>query len=274
VIEIIELIKVAILGIVEGITEFLPISSTGHLIVASELLDFRTSLEGSFEIFIQLGAVVAVVAFYRADLFDQLRHVRTNQGVQRLWLALIIATIPAAVVGFLARDFIKESLHSSLVVAITLIVGGIVLIWVEKRNGRVENTDLTDHLYHINLRQALLIGFAQTLAYIPGMSRSAASIIGGMIFGLNREVATRFSFYLAIPTLGGATIVDLLLNLDQVTSNDLVYLLVGTIVSGLVAWFAVGWLLRYIANNNFIPFGYYRIAAGLVFLALIAVNVL
>jgi undecaprenyl-diphosphatase len=161
-----------------------------------------------------------------------------------------------------------------LVVAITLIVGGIVLIWVEKRNGRVENTDLTDHLYHINLRQALLIGFAQTLAYIPGMSRSAASIIGGMIFGLNREVATRFSFYLAIPTLGGATIVDLLLNLDQVTSNDLVYLLVGTIISGLVAWFAVGWLLRYIANNNFIPFGYYRIAAGLVFLALIAVNVL
>jgi len=274
VIELVELIKVIILGIVEGITEFLPISSTGHLIVASALLDFRTSLEGTFEIFIQLGAVVAVVALYRADLLHQVRTVRTNQAVQRLWLALIIATIPAAAVGFLARDFIKETLFSPLVVAITLIVGGIVLILVEKRNGHVENTALTFNLYHINLRQALLIGLAQTLAYIPGMSRSAASIIGGMVFGLNREVATRFSFYLAIPTLGGATIVDLLLNLDQVTTNDLVYLLVGTVVSGLVAWFAVGWLLRYIANNNFIPFGYYRIAAGLVFLALMALNVL
>ncbi|NDJ62744.1 MAG: undecaprenyl-diphosphate phosphatase [Chloroflexi bacterium] len=274
-VEVSELIKAVILGIVEGITEFLPISSTGHLIVASALLDFQIGLEGTFEIFIQLGAVVAVVAFYRRDLFRQLRTVRADRGVQRLWLAIAVAFLPAAVIGLLLRDWIKAVLFSPVVVAITLIVGGVLLIVVERRpgmqSGRLVTTEALDQ---IGWRQAVVIGFAQTLALVPGVSRSAASIIGGMFSGLSRQTATQFSFYLAIPTLGGATVVDLLLSLDEIGSDELVYLAVGTVVSAVVAWFAIGWLLRYVSNNNFIPFGYYRIAAGLIFLLLAAAAVI
>lgn len=267
----IDLIKVVILGIVEGITEFLPISSTGHLIVASALLDFQTALEGTFELFIQIGAVVAVALFYRHELWRQISTVHKDRKIQGFWLAVIVAGVPASLVGFLLRDTIKEMLFNPLTVAITLIIGGIVFIIVENRPSITQN-NRTHALTDISLRQAMIIGIAQAFALIPGVSRSGASIIGGLVGGLDRPTATAFSFFLSIPILGGATIIDLLLNLDKVQSGDWINLILGAVVSGIVAWFAISWLLRYVARNNFIPFGIYRIIAGIVILILIALN--
>jgi undecaprenyl-diphosphatase len=272
-----EWIKVVILGIVEGITEFLPISSTGHLLIFSSLLDFKNSLNGTFEIFIQIGAVGAVIGFYRHDLWRQVRTVRSDQGVQKLWLAIIIASIPAAVMGLLLHDIIKEKLfsqdHSSYVVAITLILGGIVFLIVEQRRFGAR-TMTTSELSEITIKQSLFIGVCQMLALVPGVSRSGASIVGGMLVGLNRQTATAFSFYLSIPVLGGATIVDLLLSADEISRDDLAFLLIGAIISGIVAWIAIGWLLRYVARNDFIYFGYYRIIAGVVIIFLLVIGTL
>lgn len=269
-----EWINVVILGIVEGITEFLPISSTGHLLVASAFLqsELTERLGGTFEIFIQIGAVLAVLGFYREDLLRQARTVRTDPRVQRLWLGVVVASIPAAIFGFLARDFVKDVLFSPAVVATTLIIGGIIFIIVERRPQA--ETFTAPELEDITLRQALLIGFAQTLALVPGVSRSGASIVGALLMGVSRPAATAFSFYLAIPVLGGATVLDLLLSLDEIQSGDLLYLFLGTVVSAIVAWISIGWLLRFVSSNTFIPFGYYRIIAGVVVFALIAIGVL
>jgi undecaprenyl-diphosphatase len=268
-----ELLKVVLLGIVEGITEFLPVSSTGHLIVAVALLRpaFSSGLENTFEIFIQLGAVIAVVVYYWRDLWARLIAVAHQQQARRFWLNLAVAVVPAAVVGFLLRDTIKAVLFNPAVVASALITGGAALILVERRMGDQARTDDIDAL---TTRQAALIGVAQVVALIPGVSRSAASILGGMGVGLSRSAATRFSFYLAIPTLGGATILDLLLSLDEITANDWLYLLVGTVVAGIVAWLAIRWLLAYVARSSFTAFGYYRIAAGIVVLLLMLAGVL
>lgn len=266
-----EIIKVIILGIVEGLTEFLPISSTGHLIVASALLDFRNALGGTFEIFIQLGAVVAVIIFFRAELLKQVTTVTRDKGVQRLWVNIIIAFIPAAALGFLFSDQIKEVLFRPIVVAISLIIGGIIFLLVERRpNQPVEASTLET----ITPRQALAIGISQITALIPGVSRSGSTIVGGLLFGVDRAAATKFSFYLAIPTLGIATLYDLVKNLRLIQSGDWVNLIIGAVVSGIVAWVAIRWLLNYVARNNFIAFGYYRILAGLVIIALVIVNVL
>jgi undecaprenyl-diphosphatase len=265
-------LKVILLGIVEGITEFLPISSTGHLIVAAALLDFGGALGGTFEIFIQFGAVVAVVLFYRAELWQQVRSVWSDTGVQRLWLALAIAFVPAAGIGFLFGDEIKRVLFNPAVVAISLIVGGIIFLLVE-RSG-IASRAQTHEITAITPRKALLIGIAQVAALIPGVSRAGTSIIGGMLVGLDRSAATRFSFFLAIPTLGIATLYDLISNLDKLQGGDLFNLLLGAVVSGIVAWFAIGWLLRFVSRNSFVSFGYYRILAGAVILLLVATNVL
>ncbi|MEQ8675392.1 MAG: undecaprenyl-diphosphate phosphatase [Aggregatilineales bacterium] len=267
-----EWIKVVILGIVEGITEFLPISSTGHLIVGAAILDFKGSIDGTFEIFIQLGAIIAVIGFYRAEILTQVRTVQTDKNVQHFWLAIIIAAIPAAIFGLLLRDWITEVLFSPLVVAVSLIIGGIVFLIVERRP-QVETAETND-LMQITFRQALLVGVAQTLALIPGVSRSGASIIGGLYSGMDRQVATNFSFYLSIPVLGGATILSLLLSLNEISSDDLLNLIIGAIVSGIVAWFAIGWLLRYVAHNNFVVFGYYRIFAGVVIILLVMAKII
>jgi undecaprenyl-diphosphatase len=278
-----ELIKVILLGIVQGITEFLPISSTGHLIVTSAALDFRGSIGGTFEIFIQLGSVLAVIAYYRADLLRQIRTVRSDRGVQRLWLAIVVAAIPASLVGFAARNFVKDLFYTGegesanttglIVIALALIVGGIIFLLIERREAaRTQRTTDVD-LNNITLRQAVGVGIAQTFALIPGVSRSGASIVGGLLSGLNRQTATAFSFYLAIPMLGGATIIDLLLSLDEITSSEqILNLIVGALVTAVVSWFAIGWLLRYIARNSYVIFGWYRIFAGAVILLLVAVG--
>ncbi len=273
-----ELIKILILGVVEGLTEFLPISSTGHLIVATEVLNFENNLGSTFEIFIQIGAVIAVIAYYRADFLNQARTIKKDSNVQRLWLGIVVAFIPAAVLGVLFEDQIDAVLFSPTVVAISLIIGGIIFIIVERspltRDTESSENDEAQTLTDVTLKQAFLIGVVQTFALVPGVSRSGASIIGGMVSGLHRKVATQFSFYLAIPTLGGATVYKFVQSIDGMSGTDLVYLILGAVISGIVAWLSIGWLLRYVSSNSFIPFGYYRIFAGIVILLLILGGVL
>jgi undecaprenyl-diphosphatase len=267
-------LNVIILGIVEGITEFLPISSTGHLIVAKDLLNFDAVPPDLFEIFIQFGAVVAVVVYYAPDLWRELRAIPTDKSVQQFWLAILVATLPAIAIGVLFGDEIRTALFSPAVVALALIAGGIAFIVIEryyldKRSPLDENATV-----RVTLRQALIIGLCQLIALVPGMSRSGMSILGGMAAGLPRQAATRFSFYLAIPLLGGATVYSLVKSLSDLNSTSLLYLLVGAVVSGFVAWLSIAWLLRYVSRNTFIPFGYYRILAGTIILVLIVMRIL
>lgn len=258
--------KVVILGIVEGITEFLPISSTGHLLITSDLLRFENSLGGTFEIFIQLGAVIAVVGYYLRDLWAQARSFPSSAETRRFWFAIGLAFVPAAVIGLTLHSWVKAVLFSPTVIAIALITGGIILIVIERMP--IRTARISDER-KLSLRQALIIGFAQTIALIPGVSRSGASIVGGMLAGLDRRSATAFSFYLAIPTLGIATIVDLLTSLDLLTPGDIGRLFLGAVISMVVAWLSIGWLLRYVAANSWVAFGIYRILAGLAILALV-----
>ncbi len=267
----IEWLKVVILGIVEGVTEFLPISSTGHLIIASELLHFDPSLKDSFDIFIQLGAVVAVLFYYRKDLWQQARKLPTDRTIQRFWLAVVVATIPAGAVGFLFRHRIKEVLFQPLVVALALIIGGVVFILVE-RNPPAERS--TTQIESIGLWQALRIGIAQLFALVPGVSRSGASIIGGLFVGLDRRTATQFSFFLAMPILGAATVLEFVDALSTINSDQILMLLLGALISGIVAWFSIGWLLRYVSNNSFVVFGYYRILIGILIIIAVAARLL
>lgn len=264
----VDLIKAIILGIVEGLTEFLPISSTGHLIVAAALLDFGARMNGTFEVFIQVGAVVAVIVYYRAELLKQVATVPKDKGVQRFWLGIIIAFIPAAVLGFLFLDKIKAELFNPTVVAISLIVGGIIFLIIERMG--IGEKATTHEITSISPRQAVIVGVSQIVALIPGVSRSGATIVGGMLSGLDRSTAAQFSFYLAIPTLGIATVYDLIKSLSELQSGDMVFLIVGAIVSGIVAWLSIRWLLGYISGHKFTAFGYYRIIAGIVILVLVA----
>lgn len=267
-------LQVIILGLVEGVTEFLPISSTGHLVVTREFLRFKSSLGATFEIFIQLGAVLAVVGYYYRDLWAQAAAILGRRGpraepatARRLWLGVLVAFLPAAVIGLALHHWIKGTLFRPSVIASTLILGGVGFVLVElllKRPPRART------LTELTLRQAFVVGVAQVLALVPGVSRSGASIIGGLLVGLDRPTATAFSFYLAIPTLGGATIVDLLQSLSLVTPGEGARLALGTVVSLIVAWASIGWLLRYVSHRGFIPFGIYRLLLGAVVFGLVA----
>ncbi len=259
---------VVILGIVEGLTEFLPISSTAHLLIVADLLGFQDSIGGTFEIFIQLGAILAVVAYYASDLLVQARSLSTSATTRRFWIAIVLAFLPAAVVGLALHSWIKQVLFASpSVIAWALILGGIVLIVIERLSKRAPTTQDVEQ---VSFGQALGIGIAQMLALVPGVSRSGASIVGGKLGGLDRRTATAFSFYLSIPTLGAATLVDLLGSLDQISGSDIGRLLLGAVVSGVVAWISIGWLLRYVAGHSFVAFGIYRIVVGALVLALVA----
>lgn len=251
----------AILGMIEGVTEFLPISSTGHLIVASDLLHFQDS-KGVFEIAIQLGAILAVIWYYGETLLSHARTITSDRSVQILWLGILVAFIPAAILGVLLKDFITEVLFSPYVVAISLIVGGVILWLVEGMTHRAQTKQLSE----VSLLQAFGIGCVQLLAMIPGVSRSGATIVGGLLFGLDRSLATTFSFYLAMPTLGAATLYSLLKDFSSLSSDMLVSLLIGSVVAFVVSLLVIRWLLRYVANNNFRGFAVYRIVAGVVIL--------
>jgi undecaprenyl-diphosphatase len=273
---LLDLIKAALMGVVEGITEFLPVSSTGHLIVAGSLLQFYPDNEtfaNAFTIFIQLGAVIAVIVYYWRRLWGQVRDINTAQA-QRFWLNLFLAFLPAAVLGLLLADIVDALLFQNWVVATSLIIGGIIFLIIENRPQTNTTDGKINDLDAMTPAQALIIGFSQTIALIPGVSRSGASIVSALLIGMSRPVATEFSFYLAIPTLGAATLYSLFRVRDTITPDNLLVLLVGTVVSGIIAWLSIAWLLRFVANNTFKAFGYYRILAGIIILVLIATNVI
>jgi undecaprenyl-diphosphatase len=248
-----DLINAFILGIVEGLTEFLPISSTGHLILAADLLGATDERWTVFNLVIQTGAMLAVVWEYRARFFRIDPKLYTN---------LIVAFIPAAVLGLLFGGLIKAHLFHAVPVAIAFIVGALVIFWVEGRHrvARVEETrDMT-------WLDALKVGVAQCAALIPGTSRSGATIIGGMLFGLSRKAATEFSFFLAVPTLVAAGAYDLLKHRALFSSEHLAPLAVGLVVSFVSAFIVIRWLVRYVATHDFKPFAWYRIVFGVVVL--------
>lgn len=263
-------IKVVILGIVEGITEFLPISSTGHLIVATRLLAYPPeAVRSTFEIFIQLGAIIAVIVYYARDLIQMVRGVFNNPATQRFWVSIGIAFVPAAAIGFLFRREIKAALFNPTVVALSLIIGGVIFLVIERGERQAHVTTFEQ----LDFKHAMLIGLAQLFALIPGVSRSGASIVGGMLAGLDRVTATKFSFFLAIPTLGLATLYELFSAVSDgiVTAADVPVFALGTVVSFVVALLSIAWLLRFVSSNSFRPFGIYRIIAGIVILILVVV---
>lgn len=270
--------QAVILGLVEGITEFLPISSTGHLIVTEHLLGFRDQ-SNTFTVVIQIGAILAVVLYYFKDLMARVGGLfRGQANALKFWLNLIIATIPAAVIG-LALEETLSAIDTPLTVAIALIVGGIILYVLEtiRGNKTSEPEPLEPMIDSITPLQALLIGLAQVLAVLfPGTSRSGASIVGGWLVGLNRVTATAFSFYMGIPTLGAAGFYKLYKARNELGNlpGGSVALLVGSVVSLVTAFLAVTWLLKYVSRNNFKGFAIYRIVAGVMILILLATNVM
>ena len=248
------LLHAFLLGIVEGLTEFLPISSTGHLILAGDLLNFNDDRAKVFEVVIQMGAMLAVVWEYRARFF----HID-----RRLYLNLAVAFMPAAVLGLAFASAIKAQLFKPVPVALAFIIGGLVIMWAERKDHqvRIENVD------DMSWGDALKVGIAQAFALIPGTSRSGATIIGGMLFGLSRRAATEFSFFLAVPTLMAAGMYDFYKHRALFDPADLGMFAVGSVTAFISAFLCVRWLLRYIATHDFRPFAWYRIAFGIVVLA-------
>jgi undecaprenyl-diphosphatase len=258
-------LKALIMGIVEGLTEFLPISSTGHLILAGSLLNFTGEKVKVFEIVIQAGAMLSVCWEYRLKLRTVIAGLFSDAKAQKFALNLVIAFLPAAILGALFNSKIKAVLFAPVPVAIAFIVGGLIILWVEKRNkaappARIESVD------DMSMLDALKVGCAQALALVPGTSRSGATIIGGMLFGLSRKAATEFSFFLAIPTLFGATIYSLYKERALLSMADLPLFGVGTAAAFVSAFFCVRWLLRYISSHDFSAFAWYRIVFGFVVL--------
>lgn len=263
--------KILIMGIVEGLTEFLPISSTGHLILAGSLLNFTGEKMKVFEIVIQAGAIFAVCWEYRQKIASVCSGLGSDPKARKFMLNLIIAFLPAAVLGLLFSKKIKAVLFAPVPVALAFIIGGLVILWVERKHKGVDEHDPSHARIHsvedMSALDALKIGAAQAFALIPGTSRSGATIIGGMLFGLSRKAATEFSFFLAIPTLLGATVYSLYKAREDLSAADIPMFGLGTIASFVSAFFCVRWLLRYIASHNFNAFAWYRIAFGIMILA-------
>ena len=256
------LVKAAILGVVEGATEFIPVSSTGHLIVVGDWLGFTGEDAKAFEIFIQLGAILAIVWLYRTRLWQMVRTARTDPTARRLVTNLFVAFLPAAVVGLLAHKAIKAYLFSPLVVATSLVLGGIAILLIERWRPvpHVRSVD------KVPPRTALGIGLAQVLSLMPGTSRSGATIMGGYCLGLTREAATEFSFFLAIPTMVAATGYDLAKSAGTLSASDLSIFAVGFVVAFVSAVLVVRAFVAYVARSSFAAFAWYRIAFGALLL--------
>ena len=260
------LIKAVVMGVVEGLTEFLPISSTGHLILAGALLGFDDDKAKVFDIAIQTGAIFAVILVYWQKIRTTLVDLPTQKQAQQLALNVLIAFFPAVVLGLLFGKTIKAHLFTPVVVATTFIVGGFIILWAEKRQAAGGNAVRVTDADDMTWKDALKVGLVQCLAMVPGTSRSGATIIGGMLLGLSRKAATDFSFYLAIPTLIGAGVYSLYKERGLLSVADVPMFAVGLVVSFLSAWVCVRWLLRFIASHSFTGFAYYRIAFGIVVL--------
>jgi len=253
------LFKALLLGVVEGLTEFLPVSSTGHLILASDLLDFNDEKGKVFEIVIQTGAMLAIVWEYRAKFAGVVAGLARDREARQFVMNLVIAFIPAAVLGLAFGSTIKAVLFKPVPVAIAFIVGGLVILWAERREHRVTVQSVDD----MRWTDALKVGCAQAFALIPGTSRSGATIIGGLLFGLSRRAATEFSFFLAVPTLIAAGAYDFYKHRALFNAGDIGVFTVGTVASFVSAFLCVRWLLRYIASHDFTVFAWYRIAFGI-----------
>lgn len=251
-----------VLGIVEGLTEFLPISSTGHQIIVADLLDFGGERAMAFNIIIQLGAILAVVWAFRSKITNVVRGLGTQPQARRFTANLLIAFLPAVALGVLFSDVIHHYLFNPVTVACALIVGGVVMLWAEKRNHQVR----IDHVDDMRWTDALKIGCAQCLAMIPGTSRSGSTIIGGLLFGMSRTAATEFSFFLAMPTMVGAAVYSGYKYRDLFQASDLPVFALGFLVSFLFAIIAVQGLLKFIAHHSYAVFAWYRVAFGLLIL--------
>ena len=268
--------KALILGVVEGLTEFLPVSSTGHLIVVGSMLNFSGDFAKTFDVVIQLGAILAVCWEFRRKIGRVVSGLPTRPDARRFTLNVIVATVPAIVLALLFERAIKSVLFAPVPVAFALVVGGLIILWVESRRragnvraagganpsrpARVQSLD------DITVADALKVGFAQCFALIPGMSRSGSTIIGAMLVGLERRVATEFSFFLAIPVIVGATVYELHKTWHTLSADWLGLFGVGFVAAFVSAFACVRWLLRYVASHDFVPFAWYRIAFGLVVL--------
>ncbi|GKS83742.1 MULTISPECIES: undecaprenyl-diphosphate phosphatase [unclassified Acidovorax] len=261
--DVVLLVKAAIMGVVEGLTEFLPISSTGHLILAGSLLGFDDAKAKVFDIAIQTGAIFAVILVYWQKIRATVVALPTQRQARRFALNVIIGFLPAVVLALIFGKLIKEHLFTPVVVASTFILGGFVILWAERRSPRAVRVHEVDDMTPLD---ALKVGLAQCLAMVPGTSRSGATIIGGMLLGLSRKAATDFSFFLAIPTLIGAGVYSLYKERHLLTVGDVPLFSVGLVFSFISAWLCVRWLLRYISTHSFVPFAYYRIGFGIVVL--------
>ncbi|WP_374220159.1 undecaprenyl-diphosphate phosphatase [Anaerococcus sp. Marseille-P3625] len=283
----IEFIKVLILSIVEGVTEFLPISSTGHLILVNQFVKLEPQeFSNAFNVIIQLGAIFSVVALYfrrlnpwdyeknykyfprnyknlngQSKIYFRLTH--PDKRTIELWKRVIVGVLPAGILGFLFDDFIDEHLFNPMVVALMLLVWGLIIIFVEKRNNK-RNAFVHDNIANVPYKTVLMIGFFQALAMIPGTSRSAATIMGAMILGLSREAAAEFSFFLAIPTMLGATLLKVIKNVHGFTGSQWLLIAIGMILSFVVAYIVIKKFMEYISKHDFIPFGIYRIILSII----------
>jgi undecaprenyl-diphosphatase len=262
-VDVVLLIKAAVMGVVEGLTEFLPVSSTGHLILTGALLHFDDDKAKVFDIAIQTGAILAVIIVYWQKIQATLVGLGSQRQAQRFALNVLIGFLPAAIIGLLAYKAIKAHLFTPGVVAGAFIVGALIILWVEKTKPVKVRIETVDDMSPLD---ALKVGFAQCFGMIPGTSRSGATIIGGMLFGLSRKAATEFSFFLAIPTLVGAGVYSLYKERALLSMADLPLFTVGFVMSFISAWMCVRWLLRYISTHSFVPFAWYRIVFGIVVL--------
>lgn len=267
--DLVVFLKAALMGIVEGLTEFLPISSTGHLILANTLIGFADSVGAEkakvFEIAIQTGAIFAVILVYLQKIVSTIKGIGSQPEAQRFAINVVVGFVPAVVVGLLIGKAIKAHLFTPTVVAVAFIVGGFIIMWAERMaarqpRARVETVD------DMRLADAIKVGLIQCLSMVPGTSRSGATIIGGMMIGLSRKASTDYSFFLGIPTLIGAGVYSLVKERALLSMADLPLFLTGLVFAFLAAWVCVRWLIRYVSSHTFIPFAWYRIAFGLLIL--------
>jgi len=265
--DIIFALKAIIMGLVEGFTEFLPISSTGHLIVAGSLIDFTGEKAQTFEIAIQAGAILAVMWEYRVRIATVLSGMFSDRRQQKFILNLIVAFLPAALLGLVFSKMIKKVLFAPVPVAIAFVVGAMFILWAERRHKMLPGASRVETVEDMTVLDAFKVGCAQAFALIPGTSRSGATIIGGMLFGLSRKAATEFSFFLAIPTLLAATVYSVYKDRALLSMADLPLFGIGGIAAFISAFLCVRWLLRYISSHNFTIFAWYRIVFGLFILA-------
>ena len=256
-------IQALILGVVEGVTEFLPVSSTGHQIIVADLIGFGGERALAFNIIIQLGAILAVIWEYRRKILDVVIGLPKESQAQKFTLNLLIAFMPAVVLGVAFADLIHEYLFNPITVATALVIGGVVMLWAERRDHIIRAETVDD----MNWALALKVGFAQCLALVPGTSRSGSTIIGGLLFGLSRKAATEFSFFLAMPTMVAATVYSLFKYRDILQMSDLPIFAIGFVSTFIVAMITVRALLKFITNHSYAVFAWYRIAFGLVILA-------